>query len=147
MFRFDSRTKVPDRLFDRREIYWKHIDVRYEVNFDFFEKIKAYIQVRTRLSILLATEKLAHIYAGMVSKLLVLLCLALAFLFGSLALAFYLGAVLESVEGGFLAVMGIYLIVAALLFALKKPLIERPLVDKTINQILGDSGEENKHAA
>jgi hypothetical protein len=114
---------------------------------DFFEKIKAYIQVRTRMSILLATEKLAHVYAGLVSKLLVLLCFALAFLFGSLALAFYLGDVLESVEGGFLAVMGIYLILAALLVALKKPLIERPLIDKTINQVLGDSGEENKHAA
>jgi hypothetical protein len=114
---------------------------------DLFEKIKAYIQVRTRLSILIATEKLAHVYAGMVSKLLVLLCLALAFLFGSLALAFYLGDVLKSVEGGFLAVMGIYLILAVLLVALKNPLIERPLIDKTINQVLGDSGEENNHVA
>lgn len=114
---------------------------------DLFEKIKVYIQVRTRLSILIATEKLAHVYAGMVSKLLVLLCLALAFLFGSLALAFYLGDVLKSVEGGFLAVMGIYLILASLLVALKNPLIERPLIDKTINQVLGDSGEENNHAA
>ena len=114
---------------------------------DFFEKIKAYIQVRTRLSILVATEKLAHVSAGLVSKLLVLLCLALAFLFGSLGLAFYLGDVFESVEGGFLAVMGIYLIFAALVAVLKKPLIERPLIDKTIHQVLGDSGEENKHAA
>jgi hypothetical protein len=114
---------------------------------DFIEKIKAYIHVRTRLAILIGTEKLAHVYAGMVSKLLVLLCLALAFMFGSLGLAFYLGDVLQSVEGGFLAVMGIYLIIAALLFVLKKPLIERPLIDKTINQILGDSGEENNHAA
>ena len=114
---------------------------------DLFEKIKAYIQVRTQLSILIATEKLAHVYAGMVSKLLVLLCLALAFLFGSLALAFYLGDVLKSVVVGFLAVMGIYLILAVLLVALKNPLIERPLIDKTINQVLGDSGEENNHAA
>ena len=43
--------------------------------------------------------------------------------------------------------MWIYLILAALLVSLKKPLIERPLIDKTINQVLGDSGEENKHAA
>jgi len=64
-----------------------------------------------------------------------------------LALAFYLGDLLKSVEGGFLAVMGIYLILAVLLVALKKPLIERPLIDKTINQVLGDSGEENNHAA
>ncbi|MFM6953963.1 MAG: hypothetical protein ACKOWL_03155 [Sphingobacteriaceae bacterium] len=112
---------------------------------NFFEKVKAYIQVRTRLSVLIATEKLAQFYASLVSKLLVLLCLALAFLFGSLALAFYLGDVLESVEGGFLAVMGIYLALAALLFMLKKPLIERPLIDKTINQVLGDSREEEEY--
>jgi hypothetical protein len=112
---------------------------------NFFERVKAYIQVRIRLSALIATEKLAHFYAGLVSKLMVLLCLALAFLFGSLALAFYLGDVLNSVEGGFLAVMGLYVILAALILVLKKPLIERPLIDKIIKNVLGNSTEEKDY--
>lgn len=108
-----------------------------------FERINTYIQLRTRLAILSTAEKAAEIYAKLLSNLIVLLCLVIAFLFGSLALAFYLSEVLENSGGGFLCVGGLYLLLAILVLIIRKKSIEKPLMDSAVRKFFSDKTEED----
>ena len=107
------------------------------------EKIKEYVRVRTRLVLLLTAEKITEFYAAMVANLLVAVGLVMAFLFASLALAFYLSEIFKSTWAGFLCVAGIYLFLAILLQLIKKSAIEKPLMDKTIKNFFAERGNEN----
>lgn len=103
-----------------------------------FEKVKIYLQLHSRLYVLQATEKVARLYAAFVGHVAVLACLLMAFFFGSIALAYYLADYWNNVAAGFLTVMGLYLFLALLFMLFKKPLIERPLIDKTIHRLLNN---------
>lgn len=107
-----------------------------------FERVKEYIQLRTRLAVLLTAEKVAEFYAGLASSLILLLCLLMAFLFGSLALAFYLSEVFNNTWCGFLCVTGLYLLIALIVQIIKKKLIEKPLMDSTVKKIFAPKRED-----
>lgn len=104
----------------------------------FFEKVKAYVHLQTRLYALVATEKVARFYAKLIGHLVVFICLIMAFFFGSFALAYFLGNYWNNVALGFLGVMGMYLLLALVGYLAKQTLIERPITNKTIEHLLGD---------
>jgi polyferredoxin len=106
-----------------------------------FERIKEYVQVRIRLAVLVSTEKAAEVYASLVSNLLMAIFLVMAFLFGSLALAFYLAERFKSTWCGFLCVAGIYLLIALFYLLLKKKMVEKPLMDQAVRKFLAEKGE------
>lgn len=107
-----------------------------------FEQIKEYLRLKTRLALLLAAEKAAEFYAGLVTNFILSVCLLMAFLFGSLALAFYLAELLGNTSLGFLCVTGIYLLLAILVQLIRKKYIEKPLMDSTVQKIFAERKDE-----
>lgn len=66
----------------------------------------------------------------MLKFFLIALCLMIVLLFVSIAGAMALGQLFESYPLGFLAVAGIYLILALLLFLVKDKIVEGPILEK-----------------
>lgn len=62
--------------------------------------------------------------------LLIAICISIVLLFVSIAGAFALGTIFNSYPLGFLAVAGIYLVVALLLFLVKDKIVEGPILEK-----------------
>ena len=108
------------------------------------EKIKEYIHVRTELSVLSAVDKGSQLFAGLLTDGLVLVLTVLAFLFGSLALGFYLSEVLNNTYGGFLIVAGIYLLGAVILNSIKEKYLEKRIINLVIEKFFKDRNVE-KH--
>jgi hypothetical protein len=66
----------------------------------------------------------------MLKFLLITICLSIVLLFVSIAGAFALGNLFNSYPLGFLAVAGIYLVLALLLFIVKDKIVEGPILEK-----------------
>lgn len=66
----------------------------------------------------------------MVKFMLIAICLTIVLLFVSIAGALALGKMFDSYPLGFLAVAGIYSILAALLFLVKDKIVEGPILEK-----------------
>jgi len=66
----------------------------------------------------------------MVKFILIALCLSIVLLFVSIAGALALGKMFDSYPLGFLAVAGIYLVLAMLLFLVKDKIVEGPILEK-----------------
>ena len=58
------------------------------------------------------------------------ICLSMVILFGSIAVAFAIGAYLDNIALGFLSVGGFYLVVTGLLFLVKDKIVEGPILEK-----------------
>ncbi len=106
-----------------------------------FDKIKTYVQVRVRLAFLSGIEKAAELYAKLISNTILLLLVFMLLLFSSLALAFYLSALFQSYWCGFLYVAGIYLLASVIVALIRKKIIEKPLMDQFVQQMLGQKDE------
>ncbi len=61
---------------------------------------------------------------------LILICVLMVLLFGSVAAAFAIGQWLDSYAYGFLIVAGVYVIFTALLFLIKDKIAEGPILEK-----------------
>jgi amino acid transporter len=66
----------------------------------------------------------------MLKFFLIALCLMIVLLFISIAGAMALGQLFDSYPLGFLAVAGIYLVLALLLFLVKDKIVEGPILEK-----------------
>ena len=106
------------------------------------DKVKEYIHIQTELSVLSAVDKGSKILAGLLTDCLVLIFIALAGLFGSFALGFYLSEVLNNTYGGFLIVAGIYLLGAILLNSVKENYLEKRIINLMIEKIFKDRNED-----
>ena len=106
------------------------------------DKVKEYIHIQTELSVLSAVDKGSKLFAGLLTDGLVLIFIALAGLFGSFALGFYLSEVLKNTYGGFLIVAGIYLLGAILLNSVKENYLEKRIINLMIEKIFKDRNED-----
>lgn len=102
------------------------------------EKVKEYVHVRKELTILNAVDKGSQLLAGLITDGLVLILAVLAFLFGSLALGFYLSELLGNSYAGFLIVAGIYLLAALILNSIKEKVIEKKIINLIIEKFFRD---------
>ena len=106
------------------------------------DKVKEYIHIQTELAVLSAVDKGSKLFAGLITNGLVLIFTALAFLFGSFALGFYLSEVLNNTYGGFLIVAGIYLFGAILLNSTKENYLEKRIINLMIEKFFKDRNED-----
>lgn len=108
-------------------------------------KIKEYIRIRKDLAVLTSVEKGSQLFAGLFTDGLVLLLGLVAFLFGSLALGFYLSEILGDTYSGFLIVTGFYLLAALVLYLIKDKYLEKRIVNTIISKFFKDRNvNENK---
>lgn len=109
-------------------------------------EFKEYVENRIDLVKLHVVEKLSKITAGFAVKMGVLYLLFFALTFLSLAMAFFLGSLLDSNTLGFLAVAMLYLMVALIFYAMRRKLVEKPIIKNYINLFFPnfDDHEEQK---
>jgi len=104
---------------------------------------KDYVNTRVDYIRLSAVEKGSKIFADLITNAAVIICFILAFLFGTLTLAFFLSDVLGSHTRGFGAVAGIYLLFAILLYLIKDKFIEPGLINLFIKKYFSKVADKN----
>lgn len=109
---------------------------------DFTGDIKEYLNLRIQLIRLNVTEKISVALSGFISGGLIAILYLLFCLFGSAALAFWLGAMFESYALGFVCVAGFYLVIAIIFQAINKS-FKSNLTDKFIADFSNDDDERD----
>jgi len=97
---------------------------------DIQENTKAYVETSLAYYKLWGFKVAMKSTTLMVKFILIALCLTIVLLFVSLAGALALGQWLHSYPMGFLAIAGIYLVLATLLFFVKDKILEGPILEK-----------------
>lgn len=102
------------------------------------DNLKEYISTRFEILQLEAIDKVSLIGAVGSFGFIVSMIAVLFFLFGSIALGFYIGELFNSNSIGFAILSGIYLLILIILFTLKKKLFNVRLRNIIIKAILND---------
>ncbi|MGY4383291.1 hypothetical protein ACVWYN_000310 [Pedobacter sp. UYP24] len=114
---------------------------------DLYEDAKAYLDTRVEYTRLYLVEKLAKIFADLVTNAAVIICFLLAFLFGTITLALFLSDVLGSHTQGFGCVAIIYILLALIVYYTKEKYIEKAIINFTIRNYfnkLADKDEDQE---
>ena len=98
------------------------------------DQLKEYVETRIKLAKLQAIERSSTVAASIIADLAVVITLALAFIFASFTLAYYLSDVLGTNWMGFGCVAILYLLIA-LVIKLSKKQIEKPIANEFIQKI------------
>lgn len=105
---------------------------------DAIDDIKTYVDLRMQLIQLNISEKIAVALAKMITTGAALVLLLLFFLFGSLALAFFLGNCLNNTAAGFAILAGFYLLLAIIMMSFGKNKLRIKLINAFIKQFNND---------
>jgi len=103
-----------------------------------FGYFQDYVEKRLELLQLELTERVIRILSVLITAFLLLSIISLFLLFISISAAFFIGEHLGSPATGFLAVGGIFGLLALLLYVFRKPLIVQPI----LSMIIGEFREE-----
>lgn len=99
------------------------------------DQLKEYAETRIKLTKYQVVDSSTSIIAATITRLVVIICLLLLFVFASFTLAFYLADVLGSVWQGFGCIALFYLIIAVIVNA-KKDRIEKTIANKLVDKFL-----------
>ncbi|WP_432712271.1 phage holin family protein [Pedobacter sp.] len=108
---------------------------------------KDYIEARMEYVRLYTVEKVSKLFADLLTSATVVICFVLAFLFGSVTLALFLGDVLGTATRGFGCVALLYLLIAIVVFLTKDKYIEKAITNMAIKKYfnkLADKEDEQK---
>jgi Flp pilus assembly protein TadB len=97
--------------------------------------LKVYINSRIESVKLNAAEKSSQVLANVLAGLAVAVVFLCCFIFGSLALAFILGALIGQIWAGFLAVAILHLLLAMVMWVSRERILRLPLMNGFINQL------------
>lgn len=103
---------------------------------------KEYLDNRIEYLRLVALERVSRLFADLITQVAFIISGILAFLFGSVTLAFFLSDVLGSYTRGFGCVSLIYLFIAFIVFLTKDRYIEKSIVNTIIRKYLKKHSEE-----
>jgi hypothetical protein len=108
--------------------------------------VQDYIEVRFDFIRLHAAENLSRIFSNAATIAVAGYLLFLIIIFLSFSAAYFFGSLLDSTELGFLCVAGFYFILLIVFLALRKRLIEKPVVKSVIRLLFPkfDQDETNK---
>ena len=109
------------------------------------DDVKDYLNLRLRLIQLNLAEKASAALANMISSLIAMVFLILFVLFGSFALSYWLGSILDSQALGFIIVAGFYLFIALLIQVFAKKSIRRKMMDSFISDFANEQQNQNHH--
>jgi len=99
------------------------------------EKVEQYAKTSLELYKLKAIDKGTDVFSSLVSRVVIIIIIALFFLLVTLGLCFYLGEVLGKVYYGFFAVAGIYAVVGIIMIIFRKKWLDDTLNDYIVRQI------------
>jgi len=98
------------------------------------EQLKEYAETRVKLAKYRAIEGGTSIAASIIADIVAVIATTMAFIFGSVTLAFYLAEKFNSDWKGFACVAVIYLIIA-IIIRINKRRLEKPIVNSIIQKI------------
>lgn len=110
---------------------------------DIFTAAKSYLDTRVEYTRFFVLKLAAKLIGDIVTNSIALICFVLAFILGSITLAFYLAALLKSYTAGFGCVTLIYLLISILVFITKNNFIEKAIVNLTIKKYFKKLQENN----
>jgi hypothetical protein len=102
-----------------------------EIN-DLRKDILEYVEVKFDQIRLHTAENLSRIFSNVATIAVIGYLLSLMILFLSFAAGFYLGSLLDSDELGFLCVAGFYVLLLIVFLALRKRIVEQPVIKAMI---------------
>lgn len=103
------------------------------------DDLKEYLNLRLRLIQLNLAEKISIALANLISSLIATVFFVLFFLFGSFALAYWIGTSLGSTALGFAIIAGIYFLFAVIILVFAKKSIRRNLTNSFISEFTDDN--------
>lgn len=98
------------------------------------ENLKNYAKTRIDLAIVSFSAKATNVAAGILTSIGILFFGALAFLFACIALAIWLGGILNSLPLGFLIVAGFFILIIIILYLLRRKIIFPIIRNKIIRK-------------
>ncbi|UKJ07878.1 phage holin family protein [Solitalea lacus] len=103
------------------------------------ENIKDYITLRARIASLTIAENTANLLATLITNGIVILFILLFCIFGSVALALWIGKELQNHALGFVIVAGIYLILVLIFILIKDKYLKKPLTNTVVKNLFKSS--------
>jgi hypothetical protein len=101
-----------------------------------FEKAEDYLETRMDLYRLRAIDKSSDVLSSIAARLVIALFIASFFLMLNIGLALLIGRSIGEVYYGFFIVAGFYLVVIAILYALRDKWLKAPISNLIIKSIL-----------
>ncbi len=108
----------------------------------FFEDAKDYLETKVELTKLQAVDKGSDLIASTAVGILLLVFFTMVFLFGSLALAFYISEISGKAYTGFMCLAGLYLILGIIVYLGRESWIKKPITNLFISKILKEDEED-----
>jgi hypothetical protein len=102
---------------------------------DLTESITEYIQSSYKLTLLNAADKATSLAASTLASVAIVFLGIFVLFFGGIALAIWLGNLLDDAALGYLLVAGLFLLVIIVIVALKKKIVFPVIRDNLINKL------------
>ncbi|MBL7697502.1 MAG: hypothetical protein JNK79_05070 [Chitinophagaceae bacterium] len=102
---------------------------------DLTDSITEYIQTYYKLTLLNAADKATTIAASTLASVTVFCLGFFVVLFGGIALALWLGSLLDSTALGFVLVAALFVLIIVIIVALKKKIVFPAIRDSLINKL------------
>lgn len=111
---------------------------------DVFQEAKKYVEIKYKIAKLDVTEKIA-VFSSFLLAFFIIMGLAFAMIFFfSIAFAFYLGKIWDSLTLGFLCVAGIYAALMLIIIMVKESLIKKPILHAVIRLMFKKNNENER---
>ena len=110
-----------------------------------FDRVEDYSKTTLELFKLKAIDKSADVVSSLVSRLTILLVVALFIIIINIGVALWLGEILGKSYYGFFVIGGLYALIAILLHAFRHPWLKTPVSDTIIMQMLKKEEEKNEN--
>jgi signal transduction histidine kinase len=108
------------------------------------EQLKVYVNLRLDYVRLYVADFLIRFFSGMVLWLVIFLFLFFVLVFGSFAFAFWFGELTGNMALGFLIIAGFYVLLAVLIYLLRKQLLIKPFTKLIMTQMELDKLNETE---
>ena len=108
---------------------------------DLTESITEYIQSSYKLTLLNAADKATSLAASTLASVAIVFLGIFVLFFGGIALAIWLGNLLDDAALGYLLVAGLFLLVIIVIVALKKKIVFPVIRDNLINKLYEPSDQ------
>lgn len=108
------------------------------------EQLKVYVNLRLDYMRLYVADFLIRFFSGMVLWLVIFLFLFFVLVFGSFAFAFWFGELTGNMALGFLIIAGFYVLLAVLIYLLRKQLLIKPFTKLIMTQMELDKLNETE---
>jgi hypothetical protein len=109
-------------------------DVKSKVG-DLTESITDYLETSYKLAVLNVTDKVTTVVASVMASFVVLFLGLFVILFGGIALAVWLGDLLDSDALGYLLVAALFLLIILIVVAMRKRIVFPMFRNKIINKL------------